>query len=61
MVAVLDKMEVFDQEIGPTRARTKKFTDLTVRIAVKLSSLGESSGSLSGSDIQGPPVLASVG
>jgi len=54
-------MEVFDQEIGPSRARTKKFTDLTVRIAVKLSSLGESSGSLPGSDIQGPPVLASVG
>ena len=61
MVAVLDQMEEFDQEIGPARARAKEFTNLTVRVAVKLSSLGESSGSLPGSNIQGPPVLASVG
>ena len=54
-------MEEFDQEIGPARAGAKEFTNLTVRVAVKLSSLGESSGPLPGSDIQGPPVLASVG
>jgi hypothetical protein len=49
MVAVLDDMEEFDQEIGPARPGAKKFTDLTVRVAVKLSSLGESSGPLPGS------------
>jgi hypothetical protein len=46
MVAVLDEMEEFDEEIGTARPGAEKFTDLTVRVAVKLSSLGESSGPL---------------
>jgi ABC-2 type transport system ATP-binding protein len=44
-----------------TVAVVEEFTNLTVRVAVKLSSLGESSGPLPRSYIQGPPVLASVG
>jgi hypothetical protein len=61
MVAILDQMEEFDEQIRPARPGAKEFTNLTVRVAVKLSSLGKSSGPLPRSYIQGPPVLASVG
>ena len=61
VVAILDEVEEFDQEIRAARPGAKKFTNLTVRVAVKLSSLGKSSGPLPRSYIQGAPVRASVG
>jgi hypothetical protein len=61
MVAILDEVEEFDQEIRPARPGAKKFPNLTVSVAVKLSSLGESPGPLPRSYVQGPLVLASVG
>ena len=60
MVAILDEVEKFDQEIGATRPRAEMLTNQAERIAVKLSSLGESSGTLPRSYVQGPLVLASV-
>ena len=61
MVAILDQMEEFDEEIGPARPGAKEFTNLAKRVPVKLPPLGESSGALPRANIAGPPVRASVG
>ena len=36
MVAILDEVEKFDQEIGPARPRAKKFTNFAERVAVMI-------------------------
>src|SRR6478672_9130036 len=61
VVAILDQMEEFDEEIGPARPGAKEFANLAKRVPVKLPPLGESSGALPRANIEGPPVRASVG
>src|SRR6476620_5483288 len=61
VVAILDQMKEFDEEIRPARPRAKEFANLAKRVPVKLPPLGESSGALPRANIEGPPVRASVG
>ena len=61
MVAILDQMEEFDEEIRTARPGAKEFANLAKRVPVKLPPLRESSGALPRANIEGPPVRASVG
>src|SRR5262245_38796978 len=61
VVAILDQMEEFDEEIRPARPRANEFANLAERVPVKLPPLGESSGALPRANIEGPPVRAPVG
>jgi hypothetical protein len=46
MIAVLDEMQIFDQEIGAARLAAQQISDLLLRIGVDLPSLGEGAGPL---------------
>lgn len=61
MVAILDQMEEFDEQIRPARPGAKEFPNLAKRAPFKLPPLGESSGALPRANIEGPPVRGSVG
>ena len=61
MVAILDQMEDFDEEIWPARPGAKEFPNLAKRVPFKLPPFGESSGALPRANIEGPPVRCSVG
>src|SRR5262245_38775094 len=61
VVAILDQVEEFDEEIRPARSGAEEFANLAKRVLVKLPPPGESSGSLPRANIEGPPVRTSVG
>src|SRR5262245_19078854 len=61
VVAILDQMEEFDEEIRPARPRANEFANLAERVPVKLPPLGESSRTLPRANIEGPPVRVPVG
>jgi hypothetical protein len=56
VVAILDEMEEFDEEIGSARPGTKEFTNLVKCVPVKLPTLRKGSGAFPRANIEGPPV-----
>ena len=62
MVAILDQMEEFDEEIRPARLGAKEFANLAKRVPVKLPPLGKARARFREPTLRarrsGPPLVA---
>jgi hypothetical protein len=46
VIAILDQMQIFDQQIGAARLAAQQIPDLLKRLGLDLPSLGEGAGPL---------------
>ena len=56
MIAILDQVKIFDQEIGASRPVAEQFVYLLKRVGLELASLGKGPGPLARADMSCRPV-----